>query len=595
MKIDNITITGFRGFEDFNVASSDLTGFIILAGQNGTGKSTILEVTNFVLNDVDINQIDASIVNGITSDKAIWKVSGSFNEKEIQHLAGLLSEKNPRVFLSPQEVAKTILQDLTEQANRYCFTIELTIPSHFPDEKPVKTYINNGNPKPNIPNWYAELGRSKILAAYIKPLQDIEEGGTSFFGGTPRATEMTDILSGEFDIRQRATRTNVQLGNLLNRLAMMDIWNVFKITPKAFPLLENALERINYIINPLELSFDRNQVEKGEIKFKMTNKRINKSYPIQFASSGERQVIGLAGMLLQWEKQEYKPVVLIDEPDIHLHPEYVTRLAEFMRDVFSRASDFSCLIATHSSDLISVNVENVYQITPDAKSIEKIDSLSLRVELLNSLGKKFDLSYLIPKIIYVEGVERAPGQLEDYKVYQRLVDPEKNKVVFLPAGIGKAGSGSKSGVIKATKLFIALLESIARYSSSNLKVFALVDKDLASLTSTFQNVITTPFTNLENLFLFDLEAIRKAVSSEEKEFKIEEINSCINKIEPEVLTKPAEVDGKKCLRSVYDLLAKDSKYTASLTYKGFQEKILQNIDTGKYPDEIKQFLNGLKQ
>ncbi|MCL5432405.1 MAG: AAA family ATPase [Patescibacteria group bacterium] len=594
MKIENIKITGFRGFENFEVTSSDLTGFIILAGQNGTGKSTILEVTNFILNSVDINQIDATIVNGITADKAVWKITGSFNESEIKYLSGLLTERNPQAFPSSEQVFQNMCQDLTKISDRYHFTTEVAIPLRFPDERPTRTFLGSSS-RPDVPSWYAELGRSKVLVAYIKPLQDISEGGTTFLGGTPRATEMMDVLSGDFDLRQRSSRTNIQLGNLLNRLAMMDIWNVFKNTHKTFPLLENALERINYIISPLELNYDKNQIEKGEIKFKMTNTRIDKSYPIQFASSGERQVIGLAGMLLQWERQEYKPVVLIDEPDIHLHPEYVTRLAEFMKGVFSQASDFSCLIATHSPDLISVNAENVYQITSDAKSIEKIDNLSSRVELLHSLGKRFDLAYLIPKIIYVEGVEKADNQLEDYKIYQRLIDPKKCKVVFIPAGIAKVGSGSKGGVVKATTMFIALLESLSQYQT-NLKVFALVDKDLTPTvdTSKYKNVIPTPFTNLENLFLLDKEALKLASTSGEKEFTVDEINTILGTVEQKALTEPLKVDGKKVLKDLYQEFVKTSQYVKSLTYKGFQEKILQNIDTERYPDEVKQFIEQLK-
>ena len=594
MKIENIKITGFRGFQDFEVKASDLTGFILLAGQNGTGKSTILEVTNFVINSVDIGQIDTSIVNGITADKAVWKVSASFNSSEIKHLAGLLFEKNPRAYQSIEDTENKILQDLATQGSRYSFTVEVAIPSRAPDESITRTFHGSSTVN-NVPGWFADLGRNKILVAYIKPLQDINEGGTTFFGGTPRATEMVDILSGDSDLRQRATRTNVQLGNLLNRLAMMDIWNVFKSTPKAFPLLEEALERINYIISPLELNYDKQQIEKGEIKFKMTNKRINKSYPIQFASSGERQVIGLAGMLIQWEKQDYKPVVLIDEPDIHLHPEYVTRLAEFMANVFSKASDFSCLIATHSPDLIAVNAENVYQITSDSKSIEKVDNLSSRVELLHSLGKKFDLSYLIPKVVYVEGVEKSDNQLEDYKVYQKIVDPSKNKVVFLPAGIGKAGSGSKGGVIKATSLFLAFLEIIAQYSNT-LQVFALVDKDLASGldTNKYPNVVkVTPFTNLENIFLLDLDAIAKAASSEEKTYKNTDITSILNEVDQKSVSTPLAVDGKKVLKSLFDKLSQDSPYVKGLNYKGFQVRILQNIDHNKLPKEVKDFFDSI--
>lgn len=595
MRVEEIKITGFRGFENFEVKASELTGFIVLAGQNGTGKSTILEVTNFLLNSVDINQIDTTVISGITGAEAMWRVSVSLSDDDLGHLVEILVEKSPNAFTSKDTVLQTIQNDLQKKNGRYFFTVEISIPSNLSPQQPSTRKFTGASSQNNIPSWLSELGRHKVLGVFVKPLQDIGEGGTTFLGAAPRDVEMTEVVTGDFDIRQRTTRSNIQLGSLLNRLAMMAVWRVFSQQKVAFPELEDTLSRINEIIYPLELSFDKSQVEKGEMKFRMTNKKINRSYPIQFASSGERQVIGLAAMLIQWERQAFKPIVLIDEPDIHLHPEYVTRLAEFMNGVFLKAQDFSCLVSTHSSDFIAANTENVYQITSDSKSIEKVDNLTSRVELLNSLGKRFDLAFLAPKIVYVEGIPNAKDHLEDFKVYQRLIDPLKNCVVFIPAGTdNKPGSGSKPGVIQTSDAFRTFIGTVTQQPST-LNILALIDKDAGGiLGQAGSNVLVTPYKTLENVFLFDIEAIANTASSDEKQYKAQDITDHLEAIEKGSSTKLMEIDGKVITKKLYDRLSAESSKVKNLTYKGFQFEVIKFVDLSRLPDEVSKFFDSIK-
>ena len=121
MRVEEIKITGFRGFENFEVKASELTGFIVLAGQNGTGKSTILEVANFLLNSVDINQIDTTVVSGITGAEAVWRASVSLSDDDLGHLAEILVEKSPNAFTSRETVLQTIQNDLQKKNGRYFF------------------------------------------------------------------------------------------------------------------------------------------------------------------------------------------------------------------------------------------------------------------------------------------------------------------------------------------------------------------------------------------------------------------------------------------------------------------------------------------
>ena len=74
-------------------------------------------------------------------------------------------------------------------------------------------------------------------------------------------------------------------------------------------------------------------------------------------SSGEAQLLTLALDVLTissiWEIQDRKErIILIDEPDAHLHPDLLVRLAEFIVDVTDRFS-LQIVIATHSTALLA--------------------------------------------------------------------------------------------------------------------------------------------------------------------------------------------------------------------------------------------------
>lgn len=74
-------------------------------------------------------------------------------------------------------------------------------------------------------------------------------------------------------------------------------------------------------------------------------------------SSGEAQLItlGLDILILAalWEIQKTHPrIMLVDEPDAHLHPDLLSRLADFLLHVAKRFS-LQIVIATHSTGLLS--------------------------------------------------------------------------------------------------------------------------------------------------------------------------------------------------------------------------------------------------
>lgn len=88
------------------------------------------------------------------------------------------------------------------------------------------------------------------------------------------------------------------------------------------------------------------EVEDGDNKIKILNKDTDKTFGIDGLSSGEQQVVYRVGYLLKNLGIKSGGVVLIDEPELSLHPEWQIGYLQFLQDVFGGNIQF--IIATHS-------------------------------------------------------------------------------------------------------------------------------------------------------------------------------------------------------------------------------------------------------
>lgn len=585
MKINKIYISGYRGFDNFSIENVDLPGLTILAGQNGTGKSTILEVIAYLLNSSDRGQIsDPNIINSVTSDKAIWEIECSLSEKEIDHIVRALSEQNLYDRARKEKIKIRLLKDLEKSKDSFLLILRVVI-----EPEKINPLTGEGisfefgsSRNHEIPHWLELIRSNQIvpLATYVKDFEGIGELGSTYLASRYFDPELAKFTNTGIDLRNRNTRTTINLKLLFDRLALADLWDFFKIEKGKFSGLKVILETINEVINPLEISYDEKEAENGYMQFVIHNRKTDRSYPLQFASSGEKQIMGLVGLLLNWEKQPFKPIILIDEPDVHLHPAYTIRLAKFINKLFKNQSNFTSIIATHSPEFIGENTNSVYQIAPNSKNIEKVQNLTERKNLLSSLGKKFDLAYLAPKVVFVEGTNNSENQLEDTEVYRRLIDPEENKVVFLPAA-SKAEN-------KIAREFTEFFFNKISQETNTFKIFALVDGD-NELTEDSTTVFKTPYYCVENLFLMDIKAIIKAIEVLTGKSKKEDI---VDKIISESIIKSGgdilTTDGKKTFGIFFGELRKlDSKINNK---KELQQQILNNTQLNRLPEKVQIFL-----
>jgi energy-coupling factor transporter ATP-binding protein EcfA2 len=119
---------------------------------------------------------------------------------------------------------------------------------------------------------------------------------------------------------------------------------------------------------------------------------------IQVNGSGIREALRL---ILDTEFEKPK-ILLVEEPEIHLHPALETSVMSYSREVSSQAQVF---VTTHSTNFLDTgNFENVFLITKDRSTAAAPLTLSdAEAKLPSELGIRLSSLFMYDKIIFVEG------------------------------------------------------------------------------------------------------------------------------------------------------------------------------------------------
>ena len=183
---------------------------------------------------------------------------------------------------------------------------------------------------------------------------------------------------------------------------------------------------------------------------------------IESLSSGEREVLNIVFDFIL--RNPSHCVVLFDEPDLHLHPELLSRLITTLRDV-GESNQF--ILVTHSAELISSSLdESVIFLTPPKEDggnqAVKIEPTGDVAEALHQLGQSVGIVSLGKKIVLIEGSDASL----DKKTYGQIIKDEFPELVLLP-------SGSKNTLSS----FDTLVSQVLNKSLWGIQFLMLADRD----------------------------------------------------------------------------------------------------------------------
>lgn len=176
--------------------------------------------------------------------------------------------------------------------------------------------------------------------------------------------------------------------------------------------------------------------------FVIKTKDLTDTIDEQKISSGESELISLAIEILVFSRQsDSNKLLLLDEPDVHLHPDLQQKLIKFLEDVATR-NNFKVAIATHSTALIgafskAADLQIVPILNRAQTNFEPFERSTVSDQLIpifgaHPLSSQFNKS----PILLLEGDD-------DFRVFDQIVRSSNGRFSFSPCAVGSVSELNK--------------------------------------------------------------------------------------------------------------------------------------------------------
>jgi predicted ATPase len=207
----------------------------------------------------------------------------------------------------------------------------------------------------------------------------------------------------------------------------------------------------------------------ANVMFEFIKRSTEQVIPFENLSSGEKVILGLLLKLFTttyYDKQlTFPDLIILDEPDAHLHPQMSKILIDVLSDTFVKDLGIQVIITTHSPSTVALAPEEtIYELrnTPltSLKNVNKDHALKLLTSGLPNLS----IDYKNHRQIFVE----SPT---DTYYYQVLFDklqaktPLIHQLYFISTGYGKGNCDQVISLVNSLRL------------SGNTTSFGIVDWD----------------------------------------------------------------------------------------------------------------------
>ncbi|MGI4865986.1 MAG: AAA family ATPase [Janthinobacterium lividum] len=429
--IQKITLTRFKKFKNVEV---HLGPFSILMGENSSGKTTVMQAMNLALNS--LSQYPYITVNTAGAYKIRTK------GVSMNRLPGLSLSDNRELFYAKKkgQVIKgsksiidpgAIIEVIDDMSNIYKLTIIENFGSFNIKCNSTTTDISN-NPQLHL--------KAPLFISGFIGLKSVEE----------RVFPMV------IQDRMRSGDVSTVIRNLV-----LDTKNNAE---DAYNRLKNRLKNdFNFQIEKVEFN-DQHDLNVAAYYSEMFDK---KSVSLDFMSSGSgfMQILQILTPIYRF-CPDVCSIVLLDEPDAHLHPNLQTALARTLRDI-QKELDIQIIISTHSTSIIRAaepsEVIPISSISPINKPL--VTSAEVESKILESIDA------------YELGKSVISGQLAFTEDANSSVIERFDQVLGIGALTGANTIPIIRGRGKDDKSPFLLHEVLEEFLSKDIKISVIRDRD----------------------------------------------------------------------------------------------------------------------
>ncbi|WDF79105.1 AAA family ATPase [Mucilaginibacter sp. KACC 22773] len=455
MKIKSFTI---RNFKNIRFAKcDDVPDFLVICGSNGSGKSSILEAIMAAKRTAS-NKADANVYKNY--------VSGHAHQSEVEL----------NIELPEEEITETNsgMAPHLQAKNKKKFTIKLTI---------AKNGASSIVTEPNNFTINTLTGISKDSGFFDYFSAHRENKRTEISLWNPASTNAQNVY-GNLD---NGSNKYSQVKNYLSALKMGDLQNLQRSQLageiKSFDSLKEIRVFFNGIFSPMR--FNDVYIDRTPFYFEIETPA--GSIDIDDLSSGEKEILNT---YIHFHQLATKgSIILMDEPDAHLHPELQKRYLEVLKNI---GQGNQLMLTTHSPEMMAAaGSEALYTVIKFPKDINENQfvQVSGNEKLHQALTEVMGTSGFVSlnrKIIFIEGESAST----DVEFYSKLFPANQYNTTFVPAG--------DSTMLKAVsdKVFY-LLEQGDGFQ----QFYCIIDGDIENRHQATDRLFKLPVYHVENYLL----------------------------------------------------------------------------------------------
>ncbi|NHI97326.1 DUF2813 domain-containing protein [Proteus mirabilis] len=357
--LTELTITNFRSFGSDGITVKFREGLTALVGENDSGKTAVIDALRFLLGTTDqewlrFSDDDFHKTSEDSSESSEIKISGTFKNLTSSDKLGFVEYLTYGINKDDEP------------------TLHLTLTAKRIGTRAGRPYISteirsgkNGE-GPNMDNNC----RSLLAATYLRPLRDAERELSS--GRNSRLSMVLNSLDGA-EMGQLFDAETFSYDDI-KKLGLLGLGDLFNKLIEHHPHIENGKSKVNNHLEKLQLhgdslkssiSVSQNGSDSQRLRQLLEKLTLNVDNTPGRMGLGSNNILFIAcELILLADDQEHFPLLLIEEPEAHVHAQRQLRLIQYLQKIVNTKKDEEnkpqIIITTHSPNLASeVNLNNL--------------------------------------------------------------------------------------------------------------------------------------------------------------------------------------------------------------------------------------------